>query len=115
MCLFNLLLLQAFLNAWRAACQSGGKILISAGTFLVNPVEFRGPCKGRITFKVSGVVKAPNGNPGTNAWIMFDNINGLTIRGSGTFDGQGASAWPYNNCKNNPSCKPLPLVSSLMS
>ncbi|OWM84039.1 hypothetical protein CDL15_Pgr004471 [Punica granatum] len=41
-------------------------------------------------------------------WIEFRWTEGLTLTGGGTFDGQGAKAWPYNNCPMNINCKLLP-------
>ncbi|CAL9185390.1 unnamed protein product, partial [Musa hybrid cultivar] len=50
-------------------------------------------------------------------WLDFQYINGLVISGGGRFDGQGASAWPYNQCKKILNCKPLPktLVFSFVT
>lgn len=45
-----------------------------------------------------------------DAWIHFKYIDGLMIAGGGTFDGQGASAWPHNHCGGNLRCKLLPSV-----
>lgn len=44
---FDLLVIQAFLAAWRTACDSAGVVtfLIPKGTYLVGPVKFSGPCK----------------------------------------------------------------------
>jgi hypothetical protein len=43
-------------------------------------------------------------------WIEFRRVDGLTLTGGGTFDGQGAKAWPYNNCSTHSKCVLLPTV-----
>lgn len=43
-------------------------------------------------------------------WIEFGSVEGLTLTGGGTFDGQGAKAWPYNNCPTHSKCILLPTV-----
>lgn len=45
-------------------------------------------------------------------WVEFGWLERLTLTGGGTFDGQGAKAWPYNNCTNDSKCKLLPTVCS---
>ena len=51
--------------------------------------------------------KFPSGD-----WVYFGWIDGLTITGTGVFDGQGASIWHLNDCQQNEKCKLLPTVSS---
>uniref|UniRef100_A0A2N9GEK3 galactinol--sucrose galactosyltransferase n=1 Tax=Fagus sylvatica TaxID=28930 RepID=A0A2N9GEK3_FAGSY len=43
-------------------------------------------------------------------WVEFGWVEGLTLTGGGTFDGQGAKAWPYNNCPTDSNCKLLPTI-----
>lgn len=82
------------MNAWGDACKNGGTLLIPSGrTFLVNKVMFEGECRGDVVVQVDGNLKAPDGDNEADAWITFHNVNGLTIRGTGTFDGNGAAAW----------------------
>ncbi|MCD9638346.1 hypothetical protein HAX54_022243 [Datura stramonium] len=105
---------QAFLKAWYDACRrrGGGVVYIPYGTYKLNTVSFEGPCWGLIRFVIKGVLKAPT-HPSlfsTNTWIGFRYINGLVVKGGGYLDGQGASAWPYNDCSKNPQCRPLPVV-----
>ncbi|MQM05908.1 hypothetical protein Taro_038724 [Colocasia esculenta] len=118
-CLFNLEKLvpaQAFLCAWRAACASkaGSRMVIPEGRFLVNPLAFTGPCNGSVEIQVLGTVLAPADlgvfPAGKAEWIAFNYIESLVIRGGGTFDGQGASAWPDNDCskKNATTCHKIP-------
>lgn len=102
---------KAFLDAWQDACKSGGTVLIVDGTYRVNTVQFAGPCKGEVKFMVNAVLQAPQGKTDINYWISFKNMNGLTIQGNGTFDGQGRSAWPSIGCKGEPKCTPLSTVS----
>ncbi|MCD7466111.1 hypothetical protein HAX54_002510 [Datura stramonium] len=98
---------QAFLKAWDQTCQSkvGGTIFIPIGTFLLNTVTFNGPCNGPTIFNINGVLRAPTGKGKDEFWILFQHINGLTINGKGSLDGQGPSAWSKNNAnsKNPPS------------
>lgn len=84
------------------------------GSYMLNPVEFSGPCKAPIAFVIKGTVKAPTqdlskGNSGK--WINFRYIDQLSVSGGGILDGQGHSAWPYNDCSKNPNCPTLPVVS----
>lgn len=82
---------------------------------MTEQLEFIGPCNGRIAFLVGGEIKAPTGSSSRNTdhWITFRYIDQLTLAGGGSFDGQGASAWPYNNCNVTSSCISLPVVSFL--
>lgn len=105
--------MKAFLNAWKEACRSGGTVSIVAGTYLLNTIQFAGPCNGQVSFMVNAVIQAPPGQSNAHYWISFDDINGLTIQGNGTFDGQGPSAWPFNDCRHAASCSPLSPVSSV--
>ncbi|XXG46297.1 hypothetical protein AAC387_Pa02g1175 [Persea americana] len=105
---------QAFEDTWKAACWSNGPatIWIPQGTYLVGPLKFTGPCKSvpRITMKMEGHLKAEtdlNKYP-TGDWIFFGWIDKLSIVGTGTFDGQGASIWHLNDCQQNQKCKLLP-------
>ncbi|TQD74039.1 hypothetical protein C1H46_040421 [Malus baccata] len=107
---------QAFLDAWKEACQWKGtaRVLVPRGTFKLYPVIFSGPCNGPIAFLIKGTLRATT-NPSTfsaHSWINFRYIDQLTVTGGGTLEGQGASAWHLNNCKTNPQCQALPIVSS---
>ncbi|XP_069150470.1 exopolygalacturonase-like [Solanum lycopersicum] len=96
---------QAFLKAWGQACQNngGGTVLIPIGTFLLNTLTFNGPCKGPMFFNINGLLKAPLGKVKDDYWILFEHIDGLTINGQGSLDGQGPSAWSmYNDNGPNP-------------
>ncbi|XP_011006467.1 PREDICTED: exopolygalacturonase clone GBGE184-like [Populus euphratica] len=104
---------QAFIQTWRAACDSGvpAKVVIPGGTFLTSPVVFQGPCKSKpIVFEVQGNVKATTdlSEYSSEQWILFEIIDGLTLNGGGTFDGQGSAVWKYNDCHENKQCQALP-------
>ncbi|KAL0927345.1 hypothetical protein M5K25_001509 [Dendrobium thyrsiflorum] len=105
---------KAFQNAWADACAWDGlrpKLLIPKGKFLVGPLVFKGPCKGReMVVQVKGYVlsQADLNAYKTHDWISFRYINGLLLTGKGHFDGQGAYAWPLNNCLHKRRCKALP-------
>lgn len=89
--------------------------MIPRGTFLLNPVEFNGPCTGQTVFWIRGDLKAPSERSSwanTDHWITFEKVNNLEITGGGSLDGQGSYGWPYNNCTDNPNCEQLPIVSN---
>ncbi|KAJ7980301.1 putative Pectin lyase-like superfamily protein [Quillaja saponaria] len=105
---------QAFVAAWKATCSSRepARFLIPQGTFKVGPVPFAGPCQNQapIIFEIIGTVKAST-DPSeyTNGeWFLFESVNNIKIIGSGTFDGQGASVWKYNDCHTNSDCAQMP-------
>ncbi|XP_009411633.2 exopolygalacturonase-like [Musa acuminata AAA Group] len=106
---------KAFLAAWDAACKSSGqvKILIPSGTYFLNPIEFNGPCRDvqSLKFEMQGTLRATTdlrkyGNG--KGWVEFRHVDGLTVTGGGTFDGQGAVSWPFNKCPKDKNCKVLP-------
>ncbi|CAN7063254.1 unnamed protein product [Brassica rapa subsp. trilocularis] len=97
---------KAFLSAWKAACRSAASVTVTVprGSFLLKPVEFRGPCRSRITFLIDGTIVAPSdyrglGNSGY--WILFVEVNRISING-GTLDARGASFWACR--KSGKSC-----------
>ncbi|XP_011010959.1 PREDICTED: exopolygalacturonase-like [Populus euphratica] len=93
----------SFIRAWRAACNYRGtaRLLIPMGTFLIGATIFQGPCLGPVPIKVqiAGTLKAVP-DPSMyeeDFWILFENINGLLVTGTGTVDGQGNAVWKYND------------------
>ncbi|RVW80505.1 putative polygalacturonase [Vitis vinifera] len=90
---------QAFLKAWNEACnvqQQRATLNVPARTFLLNPIEFSGPCvPTSIEFQVAGKIIASTNKSlfDNNHWILFSYVKGLTLTGSGTIDGQGAGSW----------------------
>ncbi|KAL3724258.1 hypothetical protein ACJRO7_029429 [Eucalyptus globulus] len=80
----------AFLRAWKAACGSAqaATIYVPIGWYVLKVVEFRGPCKSRVTVKIDGTLVASSdysalGNSGY--WILSIQVNMLTVIG-GTLD-----------------------------
>ncbi|KAL0338494.1 UNVERIFIED_CONTAM: Exopolygalacturonase [Sesamum angustifolium] len=91
---------QVFLNAWKEACATdGGVVAVPLGTFFVSGASFEGPCNGETFFRTEGTLRASS-DPSLDQdyWILFDEIDRLTIFGNGTFYGNGESAWPHNQC-----------------
>ncbi|KAJ3709204.1 hypothetical protein LUZ61_012909 [Rhynchospora tenuis] len=111
----------AFLRAWNAACSSSGdvELLIPPGTYILNPVKFKGPCSNvnTLTFYLEGELKASNDlrlyGKGDD-WIEFGHVKGLRVTGGGTFDGQGSAAWAYNQCPTKKYCHILPISVKFM-
>lgn len=98
------------------ACASPGRpaVVVPKGEYRLQPVVFRGPCKGYMQVRLAGDLRAPDDLAafrGSHEWINFASIDGLLVTGGGTFDGRGASSWHLNECPTNPNCKPLPVVS----
>ncbi|XP_061361174.1 polygalacturonase-like [Gastrolobium bilobum] len=101
---------QAFVKAWNAACASTtpSKIVIPGGTYKMNAIDVKGPCKAPIEVQLDGIIQAPaNPNALNDAyqWVKFGYVDYLTLSGRGTFDGQGATAWRQNDCGLNKNCK----------
>ncbi|XP_060191221.1 exopolygalacturonase-like [Lycium barbarum] len=107
---------QAFMRAWRAACDFNGRarVFVPPGVYTLGETSFAGPCKGThpIILQIAGTLKAvPDVSEYSNfAWISFDSINGVIITGGGTLDAQGKSVWQFNDCKTNPDCVHLPAT-----
>ena len=101
------------MKTWNDACNEKGnsRVYIPKGVYMLGTVEFSGPCKGPVTFLMTGDLRAPTGPLSTEKWIAFRYVNKLILKGGGTLDGQGASAWPFNDCDKNTNCQPLPIVS----
>ncbi|KAG5567772.1 hypothetical protein RHGRI_003079 [Rhododendron griersonianum] len=83
----------AFNQAWNAACASNGpsKLLIPPGQYYAGEIYFQGPCKNPMTVQFQGTILAdPNVDQyEENQGIIFENLEGLTVYGGGTYDGQG--------------------------
>ncbi|WOL00966.1 hypothetical protein Cni_G09679 [Canna indica] len=103
----------AFQEAWNASCLTVGKtrLLIPNGNYLVSPLMFKGPCKSIMVMKVKGqILASTNLKIYEKNWIEFQYIDGLIISSGGIFNGQGASAWPHNECPKKHKCKVPPIV-----
>ncbi|KAL1553329.1 endo-polygalacturonase [Salvia divinorum] len=86
---------QAFLTAWKNACATdGGTISVPTGNYLLSDIEFLGPCIGQTNFVLNGTLTAPIvPTPNIDHWIMFRRVDSLSISGTSTLDGNGASYW----------------------
>ncbi|RVW22801.1 putative polygalacturonase [Vitis vinifera] len=90
---------QAFLKAWNETCkvqQQRATLNIPAKTFLLNPIQFLGPCvPTSINVQVAAKIIASTNKSlfSNNHWLLFSYVKGLTLTGSGTIDGQGAGSW----------------------
>ncbi|ONK76645.1 uncharacterized protein A4U43_C03F30490 [Asparagus officinalis] len=109
---------QAFLKAWGAACADSyyPTFLIPSGkgrTFLLSQITFSGPCKSNVHVQVSGNLVAPNKlwTKKPETWIVFINIEGLTVDGHGQIDGQGAIWWP---CITKHICSGAPYIMQFL-
>ncbi|CAL9771866.1 unnamed protein product [Musa acuminata subsp. burmannicoides] len=90
--------LQAFVQAWAAACADTGSpvILVPSGkTFLIGEITLSGPCKSSIDFRLQGDIVAPN-SKWTNdkaSLLTFTYVNRLIVHGYGQIDGRGQLWW----------------------
>lgn len=104
---------QALTSAWKEACAAAGEnqVVVPKGTFQLGPLNLEGPCKGPIEFQNLGTIQAPaDPSKFKDFWIQFLHIDGFTLSGGGTFDGQGQKAWSSNNCANDLNCGVLAAV-----
>ncbi|KAK6265357.1 hypothetical protein QUC31_016194 [Theobroma cacao] len=112
-----------FIRAFKAACNYNGNamMVIPDGNFLIGPVIFSGPCfnPSPLIIQANGMVKAQSdisyyaGGADDTDWITFQSIDGLILTGHGTFHGQGAEVWKYNNCGKKSNCVRLPAFTTL--
>ncbi|GJV77193.1 exopolygalacturonase-like protein [Tanacetum coccineum] len=108
------LVFQAFLRAWNDACESntGARILVPRGTYVLGAVMFVGPCKGRVNFIIKGHLEASD-NPANlflDHWITFKYVDRLVVSGGGYLLGHGGTAWHHNDCATNRRCRSLPAT-----
>ncbi|KAL0416246.1 UNVERIFIED_CONTAM: Exopolygalacturonase [Sesamum latifolium] len=101
---------KAFLYAWKGTCATdGGVVAVPLGTFFVSGATFEGPCIGETFFRTKGTIRASS-DPSLDSdyWILFNEVDRLTIFGNGTFYGNGESAWQHNQCDKTLACKKPP-------
>ncbi|XP_031739947.1 probable polygalacturonase At3g15720 [Cucumis sativus] len=71
----------------------------STKTFLLNPVQFQGPCmSSSVGVQILGKIVAPSDLDAWKVfdaknWLLFSNVSRLVIQGNGEIDGQGAAWW----------------------
>ncbi|KAL8465689.1 hypothetical protein ACS0TY_034966 [Phlomoides rotata] len=97
-------------DIWKVACSSSSraKIVIPKGnSYLIRPTDFAGPCRSRVTLRISGMIIAP-GDPamwdGLNIhrWLYFHSVKRLKVEGGGIIHGMGTEWWA-RSCKRNDS------------
>ncbi|XP_047320791.1 exopolygalacturonase-like [Impatiens glandulifera] len=106
----------ALLNAWTEACKSPteSRVIIPPGNYNLEAIVLKGPCMAPINLHVQGYISA-QADPAhfqAGAWIQLNNLNALTVSGTGTFDGKGSMAWGLNDCGKNLNCKWSPFQIS---
>ncbi|XP_057865029.1 polygalacturonase-like [Cryptomeria japonica] len=89
---------EAFTGAWNGACKaSSATLLVPSGkTFLVNNLDFQGPCQPGFTFQVDGTIAAPEDPSSWKSnyvWLLFQHLQQFTLTGKGTIDGKGNNWW----------------------
>ncbi|XP_051147724.1 probable polygalacturonase At1g80170 [Andrographis paniculata] len=99
---------KSFQAVWKTACSSSRsvKIVIPARkSYLIKPTDFAGPCKSKVTLRVSGLIRAPQ-DPAVwegrniHKWLYFHGVNNLKVDGGGTINGMGKDWWD-RSCKIN--------------
>ncbi|CAM0952284.1 unnamed protein product [Alopecurus aequalis] len=108
----------AFQKAWAAACSSSKPttlLIPKEKTCLLKQTTFAGKCKASVTFRLEGKLVAPDRstwpNENRRKWIIFNNVDRLTVTGGGTIDGNGESWWK-NSCRvdKNLKCTDAPMA-----
>ncbi|KAJ7976798.1 Polygalacturonase [Quillaja saponaria] len=108
---------QAFKKAWEAACASQGAVLVvpAKKNYLLKPIKFSGPCKPGLTVQILGTLEASSDrsdySKDSTEWLIFENIQTLSVEGGGTINGNG-KIWWENSCKINKKlpCKDAPTA-----
>ncbi|THU53944.1 hypothetical protein C4D60_Mb10t19740 [Musa balbisiana] len=114
----------AFEKAWKKACSSSTPTILlipKNKRYLLKPMNFRGPCKSRVSFTIMGTLEASRNQKNWDGrisrhWILFSNIDNLTVRGGGTINGNG-KIWWRDSCKMDAStsCVSAPTALSFNS
>ncbi|XP_073048896.1 polygalacturonase At1g48100-like [Primulina eburnea] len=111
---------KAFVAAWAAACKVEASVInVPADyVFLVGPISFSGPyCQHNIVFQLDGKIVAPTRpsawGSGLLQWLEFTKLVGITIKGSGTIDGNGAAWWQYSPLEDDQSRLIIPINGTL--
>ncbi|KMZ72912.1 Polygalacturonase, family GH28 [Zostera marina] len=109
----------SFLQAWDSVCQdssSSPTLLVPQGyTFLLQSIQFNGPCQSEIHIQILGDLVAPDNTWATSDlanWILFHKVQDLTIDGNGQVDGHGSIWW---NCFKNHKCDKRPYLFTIFS
>ncbi|XP_042051358.1 probable polygalacturonase At3g15720 [Salvia splendens] len=114
----------AFVSAWEAACnktKENAKISVGSGkTYLVSEIQFQGPCSSTsITFEILGKIVAPPRSAwqknGSNEWLYFHRVDGLTVVGErqGVIDGRGETWWKNGDSISRPTAMRFSLCNRL--
>ncbi|CAK9164854.1 unnamed protein product [Ilex paraguariensis] len=99
---------KAFKDVWKIACSSSSRVkivLLAGNSYLVRPIDFAGPCRSKLTLRISGAIVAPK-DPDvwdgldTHKWLYFHCVKHLTVKGGGTVNGMGWEWWA-RSCKIN--------------
>ncbi|KAJ6432134.1 hypothetical protein OIU84_019401 [Salix udensis] len=91
----------AFRQAWKEACgvESGVILAPSGYSFMITSTIFSGPCKQGLVFQVDGCLMPPDGpdswpeKDSTQQWLVFYRLDGMTLTGKGTIEGNGEKWW----------------------
>ncbi|KAL6571835.1 hypothetical protein OROHE_002704 [Orobanche hederae] len=108
---------KAFQAVWADACKIEASVINVPAeyVFLVGPISFSGPyCQHNIVFQLDGTIIAPKssspwGSGGLLQWLEFSKLDGLTIKGSGLIDGNGAVWWQSSPFDDDHSKSIVPL------
>ncbi|XP_060177328.1 polygalacturonase-2-like [Lycium barbarum] len=108
----------AFEKAWEEACSSNipvNFVVQQHKNYLLKQITFSGPCKSSISMQVFGSLEASDNTSDYDKdrrhWILFNNVQNLTVGGGGIINGNG-KIWWQNSCKINKSlpCKEAPTA-----
>ncbi|KAJ8460435.1 hypothetical protein OPV22_033361 [Ensete ventricosum] len=108
---------QAFTDTWNAVCSDAAAPTFqvpASKTFLLGQVLFQGPCQSNVHVEISGNILRPSGlwSGGVGSWIVFNNVNGLSIDSTGVIDCQGSAYW---TCRNNHQCSDAPSALTVLN